>query len=199
MLSPLLRLSIHALFSTASSEHILPLSNSFSEDTNSSYSCSSLSPSSHSRLSASATSPINVLPTTQAVADDSDLGEVRVVHTESDPTTEKPRYTCPTIIYIFDCNECGGAKHITSAKIIGGMPNASCVGVSNFGHNCAIMNETFRKLISWLISLQMVCGKVAIVITARRRIVRLIHHLLSRSRRNREETIGGGEGEGKGR
>ncbi|KAH3992103.1 hypothetical protein HBI24_223210 [Parastagonospora nodorum] len=130
MLNPLLPLSIHALNSTPSSERILQLSEPFSEDTHPRISHFTLSPPPHPRLSTSTDSIRKVLPTTRAVAD-SELGADGVVHTQNDPTTGKPRSTCPTIICIFDCDECGGGKDVRSEKIINGIPNASCIGSAN--------------------------------------------------------------------
>lgn len=74
----------------------------------------------------------DAIASTEAVVEDPDLGELGIVHTEHDPKTGKPIYTCPTFIYTFDCDECGGAKEITSERPIGGTPNALCIGVGAF-------------------------------------------------------------------
>ena len=71
----------------------------------------------------------SAFPSTRIGANDWDLGELGIVYADRDPKMGKPIYTCPTFIYTFDCDECGGPKEITSDQPTGGTTNALCLGV----------------------------------------------------------------------
>jgi hypothetical protein len=128
MLKPLLSLVIYTFTSILISEHNLRLPNSFPEyHASLSYLHILSSRSSHYRLSTTISSTSTVTPIIQATTGNSDFGHVGIMHIEQDPITKKSMYTRPTMIYIFDCNECGGASHIKSETLTIDRRHSECV------------------------------------------------------------------------